>query len=283
VATARTAAATVTAAVGSGWQALASPSTVRIPQVWPGNPIHVRLAGMRTPLRPRNDLRQYDDLANEWWRPQGPFAMLSWIAAARARLIPPADRPDAVLLGLGCGGGLLAPHVAGKGYRHVGVDLVTSALELARRHGGLTPVRADVTRLPFADGCADVVSAGELLEHVADLRGTIAEICRVLRPGGRLVADTLADTALCRFVAVTLAERVPGGAPPGIHDPDLFVDPKVLVAECARHGVKVHTRGFRPQLTGLLRWLVTKDGGVRMVPTFTTAVLYQALGTKERP
>jgi 2-polyprenyl-6-hydroxyphenyl methylase/3-demethylubiquinone-9 3-methyltransferase len=235
---------------------------------------------MRTPARPRNDLRQYDDLASEWWRPAGQFAMLSWIAAARARLIPPAARPDALLLDLGCGGGLLAPHVAGKGYRHVGVDLVESALRIAGRHG-VGPVRADVARLPFPDGCADVVSAGELLEHVPDLTATIAEICRVLRPGGRLVVDTLADTALCRFVAVTLAERVPGGAPPGIHDPALFVDPKVLVAECARHGVKVATRGFRPQLLGLARWLFTKDGEVPMVPTFTTAVLYQALGTKE--
>jgi 2-polyprenyl-6-hydroxyphenyl methylase/3-demethylubiquinone-9 3-methyltransferase len=237
---------------------------------------------MRTPLRPRNDIRQYDDLAGEWWRPQGQFAMLAWIAAARARLIPPADRDGAVLADLGCGGGLLAPHVAGKGYRHVGVDLVASALGLAREHG-ISPVRADVTRLPLADGCADVVSAGELREHVTDLRGTIAEICRILRPGGRLVVDTLADTALCRLVAVDLAERVPGGAPPGIHDPNLFVDPKVLVAECARHGVKIRTRGFRPQLSGLLRWLITRDGEVPMVPTFTTAVLYQAFGTKEKP
>jgi 2-polyprenyl-6-hydroxyphenyl methylase / 3-demethylubiquinone-9 3-methyltransferase len=235
----------------------------------------------RTLTRPRNDVRQYDDLAGEWWRPDGQFAMLSWIAAARARLIPPAGRPGAVLVDLGCGGGLLAPHVAGKGYRHVGVDLVTSALGQAREHG-VTPVRGDVTRLPLADGCADAVSAGELLEHVTDLAGTVAEMCRILRPGGVVVADTLADTALSRFLAVTVAERVPGGAPPGIHDPDLFVDPKVLVAECARHGVTVRTRGFRPGLRGLVRWLRTHDGVVPMVPTWSKAVLYQAIGTKDQ-
>ena len=72
---------------------------------------------------PRNDPRQYDDLAGEWWRPGGGFELLHWLAAARAPLIPPAARPGAVLLDAGCGGGLLAPHLAGKGYRHVGVDL----------------------------------------------------------------------------------------------------------------------------------------------------------------
>jgi 2-polyprenyl-6-hydroxyphenyl methylase/3-demethylubiquinone-9 3-methyltransferase len=235
---------------------------------------------MRTPTRPRNDVRQYDDLAGEWWRPAGRFAMLAWIAAARGRLVPPASRPGAILVDLGCGGGLLAPHVVGKGYRHVGVDLVRSALELARDHG-VTPVQADVTRLPLADACADAVSAGELLEHVTDLRTTVAEVCRIMRPGGIVVVDTLADTALCRFLAVSVAERMPGGAPRGIHDPDLFVDPKALVAEFARHGVALRTRGLRPQVRGLLRWLVTRRGAAPMVPTWSKAVLYQAIGTKE--
>ncbi|MDT4986108.1 MAG: 2-polyprenyl-6-hydroxyphenyl methylase / 3-demethylubiquinone-9 3-methyltransferase [Micromonosporaceae bacterium] len=236
---------------------------------------------MRTSTRPRNDVRQYDDLAGEWWRPQGAFAMLSWIARARARLVPPAGRTGAVLVDLGCGGGLLAPHLAGKGYRHVGVDVVASALAQARDRGGVAVVLADAGRLPLAAGCADVVSAGELLEHVPDFRVVVAEAARILRPGGVLVIDTIAATVLSRFLAITVAERVPGGAPPGIHDPALFVDPAELVAECARHGVALRTRGFRPQLRGLLRWLVTRRGEVPMVATRSTAVLYQATGTKE--
>ena len=229
--------------------------------------------------RPRNDLGLYDDLAAQWWHADGPFAMLHWLAAARAVLIPPAPHPDAILVDLGCGGGLLAPHVADLGYRHVGVDLVTSALAQAP----LTPVRADVTRLPLTDGCAAAVSAGELLEHVPDWRGAVAEACRVLAPGGTLVLDTLADTALCRFVAVTVAERVPGGAPRGIHDPNLFVNPRALVDACAAGGVRLTVRGIRPAAGGFLRWLVTRRGPVRMVPTWSTAVLYQGYGTKETP
>ena len=232
--------------------------------------------------RPRNDPRQYDTLADQWWQPYGLFAMLHWIAAARARLIPPATRPGAVLVDLGCGAGLLAPHVAGLGYRHVGVDLGAVALRLARDHG-VHPVRGDVTRLPLADGVADVVSAGEILEHVPDLRGTLAEACRVLRPGGTLVIDTIADTPLARLVVVTIGERLRGGAPRGIHDPALFVNRRVLGAEAARHGVRLRLRGLRPAVPGMVRWLAHRTPEVRMLPTRSTAVLFQAYGRKEAP
>ncbi|HXV93658.1 MAG TPA: methyltransferase domain-containing protein [Pseudonocardia sp.] len=229
--------------------------------------------------RAANDPGQYDDLAAEWWRPGGRFAMLHWLAAARGALVPPAPRAGAVLVDLGCGGGLLAPHVAGKGYRHVGVDLTASALAQAARHGVL-PLRGDVTAVPLPDGCADVVAAGEILEHVPDLAAAVGEACRLLRPGGLLVLDTLAATALSRFVAVTLAERLPGGPPRGIHDPALFVDRAALVRECARHGVRLRLRGIRPSLIGFARWLAGRDETLRMVPVPTTSVLFQGIGRR---
>lgn len=232
-----------------------------------------------SPRRAPNDPGQYDDLAAEWWQPGGSFAMLQWIAAARAGLVPPATRDGAVLVDLGCGAGLLAPHLRGKGYRHVGIDLTASALVQAAAHG-VTAVRGDVAAVPLADGCADVVAAGEILEHVPDLPGAVREACRLLRPGGLLVIDTLAATPLARLVAVTLAERVPGGPPPGIHDPALFVDRARLRQECARHGVDVALRGIRPSLPDLARWLRRRTGTVRMVPVPTTAVLFQAVGRR---
>ncbi len=235
---------------------------------------------MTRPARPRNDPGQYDDLVDQWWQPHGQLAMLHWIAAARAGLIPPATRRGAVLVDLACGGGLLARHVAGLGYRHVGVDLSRSALRVARAHG-VRPVRADVGALPLPDGIADVVSAGEILEHVTDLARVVGEACRVLRPGGTLVIDTVARTALARFLVVTVAERIPGAAPPGIHDPDLFVDRRVLQAECARHGVPVRLRGLRPSIPDAVRWLRGRSDVVAMLPTRPTSVLFQAHGVKE--
>jgi 2-polyprenyl-6-hydroxyphenyl methylase/3-demethylubiquinone-9 3-methyltransferase len=235
-----------------------------------------RAAGLR---RARNDPGQYDDLAGQWWEPRGGFAMLHWLATARAALVPTATRDGAVLVDLGCGGGLLAPRIAGKGYHHVGVDVTASALGLAREHG-VAAVRADVTRVPLTDGCADVVVAGEILEHVTDLPAAVREACRLLRPGGRLVIDTIAATGLARLVAVTLAERLPGGPPPGIHDPALFVDRRELVRECARNGVELALRGIRPSVIDTAKWLVGRAGAVRMVPLPITAVLFQAVGRR---
>jgi 2-polyprenyl-6-hydroxyphenyl methylase/3-demethylubiquinone-9 3-methyltransferase len=237
------------------------------------------MPGRSTSL-PRNDPRLYELLADQWWHPRGVFAMLHWLAAARAQLVPPAARPDAVLVDIGCGAGLMAPYLAGKGYRHVGVDLSPTALAQAADHG-VHAVRGDALALPLADGCADVVVAGEILEHVTDLAAAVAHACRLLRPGGLLVLDTVANTALSRFVVITVAERVPGGAPPGIHDPRLLVDREALRAECARHGVPLRLRGIRPSIPDLLAWAAGRRGGVRMVGLPTTAVLFQGYGRKE--
>ena len=235
---------------------------------------------MTTPVRPLNDPGQYDDLAELWWQPRGRFAMLAWIAEARARLVPPPVRDGALLLDLACGGGLLAPHV--HGYRHVGLDLSATALPQARAHG-VVPVRGDVLHLPFADRVADVVVAGEVLEHVTEPLGLVAEACRVLRPGGTLVLDTIAATRWGRFSAVTVGERIPAGPPKRLHDPALFVDRCALVAAAARCGVHLTLSGLRPSALDYLAWLAGRKPSVRMLATRSTAGLFQAHGVKETP
>jgi 2-polyprenyl-6-hydroxyphenyl methylase/3-demethylubiquinone-9 3-methyltransferase len=225
----------------------------------------------------RNDPRQYDHLAGEWWKPRGAFAALHWLARARADLVPVPSGPRSTLVDLGCGGGLLTGHV--KGYRHVGVDLSAPSLRQAARHG-VVPLRADAAALPLRDGVAAVVVAGEILEHVADLPAVVDEIARVLRPGGVLVFDTINDTLWSRFSLVLVGERLPGGPPPLIHDPALFVRPERLGELLARHGFRIRVRGLRPSLRDYVGFLLGRRDSVRMLPTRSLTSVYQGVGRK---
>ena len=230
----------------------------------------------------RNDPQQYDDLSATWWQPRGPFAMLHWIAAARSAHIPRAERAGSVLVDIACGGGLLAPHIVGKGHRHVGVDLSVPSLVTAREHDVLV-VRGDASRLPLADSCADVVVAGEVLEHVLDLPSAVSEACRILRPGGTLVIDTIAATRWGRFSSITVGERIPAGPPTDLHDPALFVDRAELRRLAALGGVVLTLSGLRLSAADYLAWLMGRRSDVRMVRTRSTAGLFAAVGRKAAP
>ena len=135
--------------------------------------------------------------------------------------------------------------------------------------------------LPFADEVADVVVAGEVLEHVREPLDLLAEACRVLRPGGTMVLDTIAATRWGRFSAVTVGERIPAGPPKRLHDPALFVDRCALVAAAARCGVHLTLSGLRPSAVDYLAWLAGRRATVRMLTTSSTAGLFQAYGRKE--
>ena len=239
------------------------------------------MAAVTAPRRDRNDPAQYDDLVEEWWRPGGEFAALHWLAAARVRYIPPAPGPDALLVDLACGGGLMAPHVARLGYRHVGVDLGVAGLRLARSHGVL-PVRGSVLEVPLADGCADVVVAGEILEHVEDDVAVLAECARLLRPGGTVVLDALPDTRLSVLLNVHVLERLPGGPPRRLHDPRLFVNRARLLAAADRLGLDLRLVGLRPSVREVLAWNLGRRDMVTMKPMRWTGWVFAGHGVKRR-
>jgi SAM-dependent methyltransferase len=114
-------------------------------------------------------------------------------------------RPGLRVLDVGCGTGdhlrLLAPLVAPG--EAVGVDLSATLIEHARRGGtgvGLSFQVGDAYDLPFADGSFDRVVANQVLLHLADPWPAVAEMRRVLAPGGLLAVDEWGWDSTCLAV-----------------------------------------------------------------------------------
>src|SRR5207244_7586759 len=103
-------------------------------------------------------------------------------------------RPERVLE-VGGGEGELAERIRELGVDVVGVDQSDRMVEL-QRSKGIDARVGDVQALPFADGEFDVGLAAWMLYHVPDLDRGLAELARVLKPGGRLVAVTNAEEHL---------------------------------------------------------------------------------------
>jgi SAM-dependent methyltransferase len=105
-----------------------------------------------------------------------------------------ADRPLRIV-DVGCGDGMCTELTAARageagGHLVVGVDWAEGPLKQAAERG-LTLVRGSLDGgLPLASGSVDVVILSEVVEHLVDTDGGLAELHRVLRPGGHLVLST---------------------------------------------------------------------------------------------
>ncbi len=96
----------------------------------------------------------------------------------------PLDGAD--ILDLGCGLGIYMQRMAECGARPIGLEIEwPRALEA--RESGLNVVAAVGEYLPLPDRSLDAILLHEVLEHVANDRATMAEVARVLRPGGRAI------------------------------------------------------------------------------------------------
>lgn len=120
--------------------------------------------------------------ATYWWH-VGRRAVVTRLVRRFLRL--PAD-PG--ILDIGCGTGRNVVLLSGFG-RALGLDPSREALEIGRGLGlAGRLVGGDAARLPFRDAAFDLVSALDVLEHLDDDVAGLAEVRRVLKPGGALLA-----------------------------------------------------------------------------------------------
>jgi SAM-dependent methyltransferase len=118
-----------------------------------------------------------------------------------------SEAVQATVLEVGCGEGELAARIQAElGVEVVGLDQSPRMVELSRERG-VDARLGDVQELPFEDESFDVAVAAWMLFHAADLDRGIAELARVLRAGGRLVAVTNYRDHLIELFDVAGAER----------------------------------------------------------------------------
>jgi ubiquinone/menaquinone biosynthesis C-methylase UbiE len=104
------------------------------------------------------------------------------------------------ILDVGSGAGQIAKHLLKYADRDASITCCDLSPEMLRRARTRlknplpSHVAADLCHLPFADGSFDCITCGYVLEHLPDARPGLAELSRVMRPGGRMLLLTTEDT-----------------------------------------------------------------------------------------
>ncbi|MCB9957054.1 MAG: bifunctional 2-polyprenyl-6-hydroxyphenol methylase/3-demethylubiquinol 3-O-methyltransferase UbiG [Rhodospirillaceae bacterium] len=205
----------------------------------------------------RSEIDHFDRLGGEWWNAGGEFELLHRMNPVRigflcdqARLRFGGDAASVhpfagrTALDVGCGGGILAEPLARLGAQTTGIDASGEAIAAATEHAAAAGL--DIAyRQETAEGLAatgaqfDIVTAMEIVEHVADMPAFLAALATLVKPGGLLAMSTLNRTARSFALAIVGAEYVMGWVARGTHDWRKFVRPSELAAGLRRQGLEV--------------------------------------------
>ena len=192
------------------------------------------------------ELEKFSALASRWWDPEGEFRPLHEINPLRLQWIDErASLAGKKVLDVGCGGGILAEAMAGRGAQVTGIDLGGKSLRVAELH--LLQSKAAVTyeeasAEQFAEGHAgefDVVTCMEMLEHVPEPSSAVAACARLAKPGGQVFFSTINRNPKSYLFAVIGAEYVLRLLPRGTHDYARFIKPSELSRWARAAGLRV--------------------------------------------
>ena len=192
-------------------------------------------------------------LAGDWWDPDGASAMLHRLNPVRLAFVRDMINQHFMLdehslrplagkraLDVGCGAGLLAEPLARLGAEVTAVDAAPELIAAARAHAAGQRLVIDYRAVGVEDldGQFDLVTAMEVIEHVAVPTAFLRSLVTRLAPGGLLILSTPNRTQLSRLMTITLAEGA-GQIPRGTHDFNKFIDPDTMRAMLAQAGMAV--------------------------------------------
>ena len=210
-----------------------------------------------------HEIEQFASQAGRWWDPDGPEAMLHKLNPVRLRYIrdmidqhwqcdehsrTPLEGRSA--LDVGCGAGLLAEPLARMGAAVTAIDAAPELIAAAREHAAGQALEIDYRAEPveLVGGQFDLVTAMEVIEHVADPAAFVGSLAQRLAPGGLLILSTPNATAWSRLMMITLGEGL-GRIPKGTHEFDKFIAPermRMLLADAGLDCIDVEGIAWSP-------------------------------------
>jgi len=175
-------------------------------------------------------------------------------------------KPGERILDLGCGDGQLTQRIAATGAILTGVD-ASAQMVAAARARGISAGEAKAELLPYPDAGYDAVFSNAALHWVRDQDAMMAQVRRVLRPGGRFVAELGGHgniAAIRTALIAVLARHGHADAEDGVN---YYPTPEAYTRRLARHGFKVRQIALIPRPTplpetGMTGWLRTFRRGV---------------------
>jgi len=186
-----------------------------------------------------NDL--YRRKGDRWWDDNcGEFSTIRFFVnpvryGYFKRILDGRGIAGVTLLDVGCGGGILAEEFARDGFKVTGIDPAPESIATARAHAAASglAIAYDVgsaEALPYPDRAFDLVACCDVLEHVDDLGRTVAEIARVLKPGGLFFYDTVNRTFMSRLAVIKVMQewQMTAFAEPNSHVWEKFIKPREL-------------------------------------------------------
>jgi 2-polyprenyl-6-hydroxyphenyl methylase / 3-demethylubiquinone-9 3-methyltransferase len=209
------------------------------------------------------EAERFGELASDWWDPDGRSAMLHKLNPVRLKYI--RDQIDQhwqcdecsrtplegkTALDVGCGAGLLTEPLARLGAKVTGIDASPDVIAVARDHAAASGLQIDYRAGDVQElgGRFDLITAMEVIEHVAEPAAFVRALAKRLAANGLLILSTPNATGWSRLMMITIGEGL-GRIPKGTHDFDKFITPermKQLLGEASLKCLDVEGIAWSP-------------------------------------
>lgn len=192
------------------------------------------------------EIDKFNNLAHEWWNPDGQFKTLHQINPARVEFIKAhAELNDKHLIDVGCGGGILSESMAQAGAMVTAVDLAPQSIEIAKLHLYESGLAVNYECIEIGEKASkmpeqfDVLTCMEMLEHVPNPEYIVGECAKLIKPNGIAFFSTLNRNLKSYALGVLAAEYILGLVPKGTHDYQKFIKPSELRGMLSLHKLEV--------------------------------------------